>query len=148
MLQDPRNINLDIIRQRSVEIRQAISLLERHANLPREEFLADQTIIDASKYHLLIAIEAAISICTHLSARLAQRSPETYAQCFEILASTGVITEELAERLGRMARFRNLLVHVYGEVDNNRVLEVIQSNLRDLDTYLSAIGQAVRERFS
>ena len=48
--------------------------------------------------------------------------------------------------LARIARFRNLLVRVYGEVDDNRVWEILQSDLQDLDTYLSAIGEAVKDR--
>ena len=72
------------------------------------EFVSDQTTVDAAKYRLLIAIEAAISICTHLSARLAGKAPATYAQCFEELARSGIVTQELAGRLARIARFRNL----------------------------------------
>jgi uncharacterized protein YutE (UPF0331/DUF86 family) len=110
------------------------------------EFVADQTIVDAAKYRLLVAIEAAISICTHLSARLAGKAPATYAQCFEELVTAGIIDQELGGRLGRMARFRDLLVHDYGEVDDNRVWEILQSNLQDLDTYLSSVGEAIEEQ--
>lgn len=146
MSQDHGNVNIDLLRQRGEEIRQATSLLARHASLTMTEFVADQTVVDAAKYRILIAIEAAISICTHLSARLAGKAPATYAQCFEELVTSGIITRELGDRLGRMARFRNLLVHVYEEVDDNRVWEILQSDLQDLDAYLSAIGEAVKDR--
>ena len=146
MLHDFGNVNIDLLRQRGEEIRHATTLLAHHASLPMAEFVADQTTVDAAKYRLLIAIEAAISICTHLSARLVGKAPATYAQCFEELARYGIVTQELAGRLARMARFRNLLVHVYGEVDDNRVWEILQSDLQDLDTYLSAIGEAVKDR--
>lgn len=146
MLHDSGNVNINLLRQRGEEIRRATSLLTRHASLPMAEFADDQTVVDAAKYRLMVAIEAAISICTHLSARLAGNAPETYAQCFEELAKSRIITQELAGRLARMARFRNLLVHVYGEVDDNRVWEILQSDLQDLDTYLTAIGEAIRDR--
>ena len=146
MLNDSGKVNIDLLRQRGEEIRRATSLLARHGSLPMAVFVADQTVVDAAKYRLMVAIEAAISICTHLSARLAGLAPATYAQCFEELAKSGIVTQELAGRLARMARFRNLLVHVYGEVDDNRVWEILQSDLRDLDTYLSAIGEAVKDR--
>jgi uncharacterized protein YutE (UPF0331/DUF86 family) len=34
-----------------------------------------------------------------------------------------------------MARFRNLLVHRYGEVDDNRVLEIAKNNLEDVISF-------------
>lgn len=96
MLHDFRNVNIDLLRQRGEEIRHATSLLAHQASLPVAEFVADQTTVDAAKYRLIIAIEAAISICTHLSARLAGKAPATYAQCFEELARSGIVTQELA----------------------------------------------------
>ena len=54
--------------------------------------------------------------------------------------------EELAGNLGQMARFRNLLVHIYAEVDDELVWEFLQTNLADLEAYLSRIGDAVNER--
>ena len=36
-----------------------------------------------------------------------------------------------------MARFRNLLVHGYAVVDDNRVIEILQTRLEDLDAFLA-----------
>ena len=48
--------------------------------------------------------------------------------------------------LGQMARFRNLLVHLYWQVDNVRVWQVLRNNLGNLDAYLVAVGNVIRER--
>jgi len=34
-----------------------------------------------------------------------------------------------------VARFRNLIVHLYWEVDNRRVYEIIRTDLNDLDAF-------------
>ncbi len=52
----------------------------------------------------------------------------------------------LAERLGQMARFRNLLVPLYWQVDDAKVWEVLRHDLGDLETYLATVGDSVRER--
>ena len=57
------------------------------------------------------------------------------ADCFGILAGLSVMTPELAERLKRIARFRNLIVHLYWQVDNRRVYQLIQHDLDDLDVF-------------
>jgi uncharacterized protein YutE (UPF0331/DUF86 family) len=38
-----------------------------------------------------------------------------------------------------MSRFRNLLVRVYGQVDNRLVYQVIQEDLDDLEAFQQAI---------
>ena len=138
--------NLDLLRLRAQEIRRAVSVLAGYSNLSREEFVSDQMVVDVAKYRLLVAIEAAASMCTHIAARQLGEAPSSYAQCFQVLASSGIISPELAERLAAMARFRNLLAHVYAEVDDSRVWEVLQSDLGDLENYLSAIGAAVNDQ--
>lgn len=141
-------VNLELLRQRAHEIRNTLAVLGQYGALPLEEFLANQQGVDAAKYRLLVAIEAAFSICTHLAARLAQRTPDSYAGCFDVLASAKILSPELAGRLGRMARFRNLLIHVYGEVDDRRVWEILQRDLGDLEAYLSEIGRALKQELS
>jgi uncharacterized protein YutE (UPF0331/DUF86 family) len=133
-------LNLDLLRQRAQEIRQALDILERYRQLSREEFISNQQANDAAKYRLIVIIEAAMSICAHLAARLAHKTPDSYAQCFEILASSKIIPRDLADCLGRMARFRNLLVHGYGQVDDSRVWDILQQDLGDLDAFLSEIS--------
>lgn len=138
-------VNTDLIRQRAKEIRDALEVLRRYGALQQEEFLARAETVDAAKYRLVVAIEAAISICTHLAARLAPRAPESYAECFALLVGTGVIAPELGDRLGQMARLRNLLVHVYWQVNDAKIWEVPREHLGDLEAYLAAVGTAIRE---
>lgn len=139
----PPNVNLSLLCQRAGEIRYAISSLRRRSNRPREEFVIDEDAMDACKYRLQMAIEAAISICNHLAARMLHKSPNSYAACFTILASGGIITNDLADRLASMAGFRNLLVHVYDQIDDGRVWEILQSDLGDLEEYVDAICNVV-----
>jgi len=44
-----------------------------------------------------------------------------------------------------MARFRNLLVHRYGEVDNRRVLEIIKHNLKNIEEFEKEIEKFIKE---
>jgi uncharacterized protein YutE (UPF0331/DUF86 family) len=137
---DRAPLNRDLLLQRIQEIRSALDHLRTDGGRSQAEFLADANLIDAVKYRLVVAIEAAVSICTHVAARLARRTPESYADCFELLAGAGIISADLAVRLGQMARFRNRLVHLYWKVDNERLWRILQEDLGDLDAYVDAIG--------
>ncbi len=140
---DYDRVNVDLLARRARDIRSAVAALSRLSELSKEQFLGDQTVVDAAKYRLVVAAEAAISICTHLAARLARNSPNSYAQCFEVLEVEGILSTELTQRMGDLARFRNLLVHGYAEIDDGRVWDILQSDLGDLDAYLSEIGRAL-----
>ena len=79
--------------------------------------------------------------CQDALARLARRAPASYAECFEALRGLDLIDDELAGGLVQMARFRNLLVHRYWQIDPERVLRYAQENLRDFEAFLAAVGQ-------
>jgi len=68
-------------------------------------------------------------------------SPEDYADCIAILAELGAIDDALRQRLVRMARFRNPLVHLYWRVVDAEVHRVIREDLGDFDEYLASLGR-------
>lgn len=107
----------------------------------KEEFLSNPTVIDASKYKLIVAIESALSICNHVAARLGGRIPESYSDCFIILGEAGVISEDLSRRLARMAKFTNMLVHIYWEIDDVEIFKIIQEDLKDLEEFTGKVGK-------
>jgi hypothetical protein len=51
------------------------------------------------------------------------------------------ISKELSERLINMAKFRNLLVHLYWKVDDERIYDVLQSELDDFDDFIGQIAR-------
>jgi uncharacterized protein YutE (UPF0331/DUF86 family) len=137
------SINLDLIRDRFHDIEQSLDRLDRIRTLPQERFLADQDTLDLTCYRLLVAIEAALQICFHVSAHRFKQIPSEYAECFGILGREGVLSAELSRSLQQMARFRNMLVHVYWRVDYDRVYTVLQDGLGDLRAFVQAIERLI-----
>ena len=128
---------VDLLRIRDLlgNIADAQRRLRELGRLPEAEFLADFRNTESAKYLLIVATEAAIDVCNHIVARQGGRAPQDYADCFSILADMEVIEPNLTARLRQMARFRNLVVHLYWKVDDRRVYEIIAKNLDDLDTF-------------
>jgi uncharacterized protein YutE (UPF0331/DUF86 family) len=126
---------IDPIRVRELlgHINDATRRLRQLGAVSEEEFLADYRNTESAKYLFIVATEAAIDLCNHIVARRGGRAPRTYADCFTLLAELDVIDRDLAQRLGTMARFRNLLVHLYADIDNQRIYESIHTDLTDLD---------------
>jgi uncharacterized protein YutE (UPF0331/DUF86 family) len=126
------SLNPDVVRARCSDIEEAVAALERFRVLPREDFVGNRDFVDAACYRLLVAIEAAVALCYHVSAKHLRKVPDEYAACFGVLREAGVIASDLASRLQTMARFRNLLVHMYARVDAGRVHQAICDDLGDL----------------
>jgi uncharacterized protein YutE (UPF0331/DUF86 family) len=137
-------VNLDRLRELAGHLRDSVRQLRELGEATREMFVADARSVNSAKYLLIVATEAALDICNHLAARRGGRSPEDYADCMAIMAEIGVIDEDLKIRLMRMARFRNLLVHVYARVDDGEVHRVIRENLGDLERYLASVGRYLK----
>ena len=139
-------INHDLILKRSDEIRQGISRIQEYLQVSLDQFVSDPKLIAAVKYESLVVIEAAIAICTHLASNVGSRVPENYPDCFLVLRESDIISEDLASRLVFMARFRNLIVHRYWQIDDQRVYNVLKSDLPDLEDFLREIGLFLRNR--
>ncbi|MHA1229368.1 MAG: type VII toxin-antitoxin system HepT family RNase toxin [Candidatus Helarchaeota archaeon] len=115
-MEDSLDINLLI--NKANDIKNAINDLNEYTLLKLEDFLHDKKLIDATKYKLLIAIEACISICLHITSRKFRKIPNNYSECFKILCDENIISESLTKNLINMVKFRNLLIHLYWKINN------------------------------
>ncbi len=58
----------------------------------------------------------------------------------------GVLPVDFAERLADMAAFRNVLVHLYIEVDLDLLYGYLQEGLGDLERYTRYVGEYLAQR--
>jgi uncharacterized protein YutE (UPF0331/DUF86 family) len=138
-------IDIERVKERAREIRESLEKIRRYAALPNAEFFADERNLYTVMHLLLTAIEATTSLCAHILAKTARKAPSSHAECFEGLRDLGVVDDELASRLVKMVRFRNLLVHRYWEVDPVRVLGYAREDLGDFEDFLAAIESFARQ---
>ncbi len=136
-------VNKEKIITLTSEVQQALQFLKEYARLPAAEVIGNRERLGNLKYQFIVALEACIDICQHVSAKLFSQAPESYANCFEILRQKNVLDESLSEQMAELARFRNVLVHLYWKVDDARVVENLHK-LHAVDSYLRAIATLVR----
>lgn len=138
-------IDQELIEKRIDSIEEKLNYLKKIGKIDTEEFLDSYERIQASKHSLQEAIESCLDIANHLIAAKGLKRSETYSDMFQRLAEDGILESELSDRLSDMARFRNLLVHQYTEIDNRRVHEIIKENLRDIEKYVKSIELLLEE---
>lgn len=122
------------------ELRNSVARLKDIASVPKDTFLLDPDKIGSSKYHFIVAIESCIDLGNHIIARNGYRVPEDYGDTFRILAEKGVFDKAFADELRNMAKFRNRLVHIYWQVEDEQVYQYLQTRLLDFKKFLDAIA--------
>lgn len=104
-----------------------------------EEFQSDSMRRAASERTLHLAIETCINIGNRLISLIQfekpVNAPETYADIFVQLRNLEIINPDFAERLVKMAKFRNRLVHLYWEVDVDTVYQILKENIADFKNF-------------
>ena len=116
-----------------------LAVLRELRSVPAEALPGDLVRMGSVKYYLQVSIESCIDVAQHVIASEGFRPPKDYADTFTVLAERGILEQEFAERLRRMAKFRNRLVHLYGEVDDQHVVRVLAEDLGDFDLFRERI---------
>lgn len=127
------------------EIEDHVVLLELERSSGRELFMADRIRRYGAQYALQACVEGILAIAHHLIAEVGFPTPDRQLDTLTILSREGVIMDPgLIERLPRMVRFRNLLVHRYWQVEPEIVWEVMAGNLDDLRQFCVQVSAFLR----
>lgn len=100
-------------------------------------------IDDITAINLERAIQAAVDLAAHVVATQGLGLPDSSGASFVLLREAGVLDPDLAERLRRMAGFRNIAVHEYRKLDRDILDRIVAHRLDDL----RVLGRRIVERF-
>ena len=82
-----------------------------------------------------------MNVGTHVVARKRLGVPRDYADVLRILGRAGVLSPELVEALADMARWRNLIVHLYSTIDHTRIHESLPRRIATLESFVEEVGR-------
>ena len=121
-----------------------VATLRPYAEAEPAELLADPVRLGHVKYLFVTAIEGCVDAAQHVCASEGLGPPETNADAMAVVARHGILSADLAERMGAAVGFRNLLVHRYASVDDRRVVEHL-SELHDLERFVAALSELLAD---
>lgn len=137
-------INKEKINRMFIALAQARVELQDLAEKNKEEFLNNPHYLASTKYHFIVAIEVMVDMSNHLISKLSLGKPESYTDIFKILGQAGIFSEANVKTFVQMAKFRNLLVHLYWQVDKERVYEILKENLNDFRIFEEGIRKFLK----
>ena len=134
-------IDKSLIVRKLLELKTYRKQLAEFAGISIEAYRNDwktQRIVERT---LQIMIEVCADIANHIINAKELRMPNSYADTFKVLSENNIITESLFHSLEKMAKFRNIIVHQYDEVDASIVVLILQSHLVDFERFKKEIGK-------
>jgi len=129
----------EVIENKIRKLQEYLEKLSKLAETKKKEFLADFRNTASAKYLIQVSIECCLDIANHIIASEKFRSPRDYVDSFRVLHERGIIPDSLIGNLEKMAKFRNRLVHIYWEINDDLIYEILQSNLNDFNLFIQNI---------
>lgn len=104
-----------------------------------EEYLSDFYLKASAERLIQLIVDCASDINNHVVVEMGQRPPEDYASSFIRASETGMLTAELANRLKGSGGMRNILVHEYLDIDDEKVYKALPIALSDFKEYIRQV---------
>lgn len=139
-----RRISLSEKLSRLSEFVKAIKKLQR--NIDRGKFLTDSIIRKAIERYLQLALESSFDIADHLISDYGFRKPQDYKESILILGEQGVLPKKFSEDFSYAAGFRNILVHDYVKLDQQKVYEHFKKDAGDIEKFMRYIVRYVEKK--
>jgi len=140
------NIDRDIILIRFKKMDELIQNLEEIKDKTKEEFLSNYLLYLSAQRALETCINICIDIGNHILSLNKNGKPETYSEIFIDLSKLNIISRELEDSFIKMVKFRNLLGHLYMEINNEKIYEILQENLTDFNLFKKQIFSKFKEQ--
>lgn len=131
-------VDADRVEARIQRLEELIERLDEVRQAGEDAYLANEQQRAATERWLQVAVQICIDLGTQLVTEQSARPPSDYAEVFKILGEKRVISSELAQRLADAAKQRNLIVHLYMEIDDRSVFTSL-AHLDDLREFAASL---------
>lgn len=99
------------------------------------DFMIENVVV----LNLQRACQACIDMAQVVIAKQELGLPNSYKMSFHILAKAGILQENTAFKMGKMAGFRNIAVHDYQEISIDILKSILTNNLTDFKEFYDQI---------
>jgi len=138
-------IDTDAILERLDALQEYLDKLRPFQSQSSAQLLAEENYRDywAVQRGLMLAVQCVLDVSSHLVAGLRLGRVQDYAEAIRLLAKGHILPESFAEQLGKIAGFRNVLIHEYLAIDPLKVYEALQK-LDDLEAFIDHVHGFLR----
>ncbi|MFH0732699.1 MAG: DUF86 domain-containing protein [Candidatus Omnitrophota bacterium] len=129
-------IDIDLIRRKLSRLNMYLEKLKPISKKSLKEYKKDFYLKSSTERLIQLIVECATDVNNHVVVETGNRPPEDYSISFIKAAEAGLISRKLADKLKGSAGMRNILVHEYMDIDDEKVYRAVALAIRGYKEYI------------
>ncbi len=133
-------VNLKKVNQQAKAIKSELKKIETLLTYPKEEFVKSEYAIDRGRYFAVVTVDSALWICRHIARQLKLKPSKN---CFENLYKAGILKKETAEKLEKIASYRDIFANPEKEIDPEELYRILKEDFPVFLEFIKEISKAI-----
>jgi uncharacterized protein YutE (UPF0331/DUF86 family) len=130
----------EIAQRKLAELEDRVARVRVHRRASPDDLASDRDALDLVAFNLMLAVQAACDLASHLISDEGWTAPPTVAECFPRLAEHQVISSGTATALRLAVGFRNVVAHGYAGIDVAATYAASTTGLADLERFAREVA--------
>jgi uncharacterized protein YutE (UPF0331/DUF86 family) len=132
-------VDRELIIAKADAVKKHVTRVKKKADIELPDFIKDADRQDIVLFNIQMAVQNCLDIAAHIISEEGYGVPGSNNDMFYMLEEHSYLETRLVEKMIKAVGFRNLVVHEYGQLDMERVYNIMQQDIQDLFEYLKAI---------
>jgi len=116
------------------------SRLKLLSSLLKQKRLVGNDVHESALCHAMqLAIAGIIDVAQHIVIEKTGKEPSSYTDAIEQLGTLGILEPKFATDFARVAKLRNVLVHLYDNVDMKFLVSLVPKFIKDTKMFFKAV---------
>jgi len=140
-----KKLRKEIIKSKIAKLIDSLEFVEESLPKDFEEFKLSRITKNALYKEIEFSIELILDIIAIINSDLKLGIPEVEENIINNIEKNKLLSKEIINIIKEMKGFRNLLVHKYGEINDNLAYESIKEGLKDFDLIINEIESLLKK---
>jgi len=136
-------LNKELVQRKINNIENYIKEIEPLLALEAEEIVRDVLKLRTIERNFQLIVDTMLDINTHIISAENLKAPETLQETFLILGEGGVLPLEFVKKIAPVVGLRNIVVHEYEKVDNEKMMRDVKNGASQFGEYIVHIDSFI-----
>ncbi len=137
--------NKELLRRKINKIENYIKEIEPLLVLTSNEIVSDILKLRTVERNFQLIVDTMLDINTHIISSENLKTPETLQETFLILGDGGVLPVDFVKKIAPVVGLRNIVVHEYEKVDNEKMMQDLKDGISQFGEYLISIDNFLQK---
>jgi len=131
------SVNREFLEKLKKDITESKNIISNIVNKPYNKLSSVEKY--AVRYHIIVVAEALIALTLHIVRRKYDLQPETPIHALKILKDKHLVTEQEYIDLVNLFKLRNLLVHRYWIIDDEKIYHNVKRDFKNILDFIERV---------